>query len=146
MIGIRNVFKTLADVVFTSNTTLATIGLTSPIAKNEEQVFSAWVAFTLGATGGAKCEVVVPAGGSKYAVSITYFDSLTPAVDVAVQTSAAAFGKALANAGNYYAKIEGYVKNGSTAGNIDIQFAQNSSDANSLTILQGSWMEVIKLN
>jgi hypothetical protein len=33
--------------------------------------------------------------------------------------------------------------NGTTAGTIDLQFAQNTADALTLTLLQGSRMEVI---
>lgn len=143
MLGLRTFFSTPANVTFTTNVALATIGLTSPIAANQKQNFKAWIFFLLGATGGFKTEVVVPAGGSVYNVQITIFDGLTPAVDTETITAAASYGKALANAGKYYAQISGYIKNGATAGTIDIQCAQNSSDANTLTVYEGSFMDVI---
>ena len=126
MLGLRSFFAVPANIAIASNVTLATIGLTSPIAKAQNQAFNAYIFFTLGAAGGFKTEVIVPAGGSVYNVSITIFDNITPAVDGVVQTSAASFGKALANAGNYIANVTGYVLNGTTAGTIDIQVAQIS--------------------
>lgn len=144
MIGLRAFYKVAADIAFTSNVVLTTIGLKSPIAANSDQNFRAWIPFTLGAAGGFKCEVLVPAAGVSYRVSITYFDALTPAVDTTTQTAAAAFGAALANAGNYFALIDGYVSNGANAGNIDIQVCQNSSNADTMTVLKGGYLDVIK--
>lgn len=144
MLGLRSFYKVLANVVFTTNTVLATIGLTSPIAKNEKQNFRAWIPFTLGATGGFKCEVLVPAGFVKYAVTLNFYDTVGGILLYDALLAPAVFGDALTGAGTYWAEITGYVKNGINAGTIDIQVAQNSSDALSCTILEGGYMDVIK--
>lgn len=144
MNGIRTFFKVLANVLFTNTVALATVGLTSPIAANQSQNFRAWIPFTLGATGGFKIQITTPAAPTKYAVAINIYDTVggTLLYDAIVAT--APFGNALAAAGTYWAEVTGYVKNGATAGNIDILIAQNSSTGNALTVLEGGYMDVIK--
>lgn len=144
-VGIRTVFKKAADQVITSSTALVTSGLTSPIAANETQKFEVVIPFSVGATGGFKCQVVVPAGGVLFNASFILANTVAPGVVVAQQVASAAFGNAVANAGNHWLKISGTVKNGATAGNLDIQVAQNSSDALSLTVLSGATMEICKI-
>ena len=41
-------------------------------------------------------------------------------------------------------EIEATIVNGTTAGNVDLQMAQNTSDALSLTILRGATCDVLK--
>lgn len=144
MIGIQVSFFVAADVLFTSSAALATVGLTSPIAALQKQKFRAWIPITTGATGGVRVQVVVPAGGSVYHASIRLNNTVTPLITPASQNASAVFTNALANAATHWLEVEGYVVNGATAGNIDIQLAQNTSDALSLTVLQGGSMEVTK--
>lgn len=144
MIGIRNIFKVLADVVFTANTTLATVGLKSPIAANETQKIRAWVPFTVGATGGIKCELVTPGGASSPAVTVIFYNTVAPSVDITLDGINNPINDALADEGGHWALIEAIVTNGATPGNLDLQFAQNSA-ANATTILAGSTMEVVKM-
>lgn len=143
MIGIRRFFRIAANVVVTNSAALVTTGLTSPIAANQTQKFRAWIPVTVGATGGVRLQVVVPAGGVVFLNTIQLFNTVAPALVATVQTSSAAFTNALANAGNHFILVEGTVVNGTTAGNIDIQMAQNTADALSLTILRGGSMDVI---
>ena len=143
MIGLRTIYQVAADVPFASSTALATVGLTSPIAANQTQKIRAWVPITTGATGGVKVQMVVPAGGTAFLATITINDTVTPAVTPYAQTASAAQGNALAAAGTHWVLVECTVINGATAGNIDLQFAQNSA-ANTTTILKGGIMEVVK--
>lgn len=143
-IGIRTFFQIMANIVVTNSTTLVTTGLTSPIAAGQTQKLRFWVPFSVGATGGVRAQIVVPAGGTIFITTITLYNSVAPSITTAVQVASAAFTNALANAGNHWLLIECTIVNGATAGNIDLQMAQNTADALSLTILRGGTCEVIK--
>ena len=142
MIGLRTFYQISADIVRTSSAALVTTGLTSPVAASQTQHIRAWIPITVGATGGVRAQVVVPAGGTLFEVTIKLFNTVAPSLTTAIQNASAAFTNALANAGSHWLEIEGYVLNGLTAGNIDIQMGQNTSDALSLTILKGGYMDV----
>ena len=143
MLGIRSFFAVGANQVFTSNVTLATVGLLAPIAANQKIKFRAQIPFSVGATGGIRAQVLVPAGGAAFIASIKLVNTVSPSITTAEQVASAAFTNAAANAGNHWLEIDGYVENGSTAGSVDIQIAQNTSDALSLTVLEGGSMDVV---
>lgn len=144
MIGIRTFYQVAADIVVTSSVALVTTGLTSPVAANETQHIRAWIPVTVGATGGLRAQIVVPAGGTLFEATIALYNTVAPSLTTAIQAASAAFTNALANAGSHWLAIEGYILNGLTAGNIDIQMAQNTSDPLSLTILKGGFMDVAR--
>lgn len=144
MLGIRNFFTVAADIVVTSSAALVTTGLTSPIAANQTQKVRAWIPFSVGATGGLRLQIVVPAGGVLFEATIRLQDTVTPAVVVAEQQASAAFTNALAVAGDHWLEVEATIINGATAGNVDIQMAQNTSDVLSLTVKRGGSLDVVK--
>ena len=144
MIGQQTFYQVGADIAVTSSVALVSTGLTSPIAANQRQKLRFWVPFSVGATGGVRAQVVVPAGGSLFIASIKLFNTVAPSLTTAVQTASAAFTNAAANAGNHWLEIEVDVTNGATAGNVDLQMAQNTSDALTLTILKGGTANVVK--
>lgn len=141
-LGIKKFLAVIADVVITSSAALITVGLTSAIAAGQRQKIRAWIPITVGATGGVRLQVVVPAGGVVYHATIKLYNSVAPSLTTAAQNASAVFTNALANAGTHWLEVECYVLNGATAGNIDIQLAQNTSDALSLTVLQGGSADV----
>lgn len=143
-IGIRTFFQTVANLVVTNSAALVTTGLTSPIAAGQTQRVRFWVPFTVGATGGVRAQVVVPAGGTIFIASIALYNTVAPALTTATQAASAAFTNALANAGTHWLAIDATIVNGATAGNVDLQMAQNTADALSLTVLRGATLEVIK--
>jgi hypothetical protein len=143
MIGIPTYYKKTAAQVIADDT-LATVGLTSPIAAGETQHFRAWIPFTVGATGGVRAQVVVPAAGTLFAVSIKLYNTVAPSLTTAFQAASAAFTNAAANAGTHWLEIEGTIINGATAGNVDIQLAQNTTDALTLSVGNGATMQVVK--
>lgn len=145
MIGIRTAYKVSANVPFTTNVVLATVGLLAKLAANQIMKVRAWVPFSVGATGGVRAQWVLPAGATILSSS-EINNTVAPLVTVAVQTTSVAITNALANAGNHWVLLEAYIKNGATAGNVDLQFAQNTSDALTLTILEGGNMEVLVEN
>lgn len=144
MIGIRNFFAKLLDQVITSSAALVTTGLTSPIAANQTQHVRFWVPFSVGATGGVRAQIVVPADGVIFNATIKLFNTVAPSLTTAAQAASAAFTNAAANAGTHWLEIEATIVNGTTAGNVDLQMAQNTSDALSLTILRGATCDVLK--
>jgi len=142
-VGIRTAYIKTVSQTFTADTTLATVGLTSPIAAGQTQKFRAWIPINVGATGGVKALVAVPAGGALYNVSVKLFDTVAPAMTTAMYVTSTTFTNALANAGNHWIEVEGEIVNGATAGNIDVQLACNTA-ANALVVLRGAEMEVTK--
>lgn len=138
MIGIRSTANKAADQAFTSNVTLASVGLSTPIAASQKKIIR-WIVFvSVGATGGVRLQVVVPAGGTLFNVAIKLYNTVAPSLTTAFQTSSAAFTNALANAGSHWIEIEAEIENGTTAGTVDLQMAQNTSDPLTLTVKAGS--------
>lgn len=144
-IGIPNVFIVAANVPFTSNVTLTTVGLNSPIAAGQTQNLRFWVPFSVGATGGIRFQLVVPAGGTIFLATNKIFNTVAPLTTISVQTSSAVTTNALANAGNHWIEVEATIVNGATAGNVDLQIAQNTSDVLTLTVLRGGFCRLVKL-
>jgi hypothetical protein len=145
LIGIRVAARVTADVVVTASTSLVTTGLTVPIAANQIFKVRIWLPFSVGATGGVKMQIVLPAAPTSILTSIVLFDPVTPQIITAVQTSSTAFANALAVAGTHWMIIDSIIYNGVNAGNVDVQVACNSA-ANALTALKGGWMDVVKAN
>jgi hypothetical protein len=144
-IGIKVTAMILAAVAITSNAVLASVGLDCPIAAGQTQHLRWWVPITVGATGGVRCQVVVPAGGALYNVSIKLYNTVAPSLTTAALTATAAFTNALANAGTHWLEVEADIVNGATAGTCDLQIAQNTSDILTLTVLRGGFLDVTKL-
>jgi hypothetical protein len=142
MIGIRKFFTVIANIVVTSSVTPVTTGLSSPIAANQKQKLRFWVPFSVGATGGIRAILIIPAGAT-IATAMKLVNTVAPSITTAFQTSSTAFTNALANAGNHWLEVEVYVENSTTAGTVDLQVAQNSSDVLSLTILKGGSVDVV---
>jgi hypothetical protein len=141
MIGIQTTYRIPANVVFTSTVAPATVGLTSPIAPLQSQKIRAWIPFTVGATGGVRSLIAVPAGGVIDQVTTVLYNTVAPSVTP--NSANTVFTNALANAGTHWLVIEAVIQNGATAGNVDITIAQNTSDALSLTVLKDGFMEVV---
>lgn len=139
--GIINNYVVGADIEIASSIALQTTGLTSPIAAGQTQSLRFWLPFSVGATGGIRAQVAVPAGGTIFLSSFMLVNTVAPAiVTPQVQVASAAITNALANAGNHWLEINATVVNGATAGNVDLQVAQNTSDVLTLTILQGGYL------
>lgn len=143
-IGIRNSTLKTADTAVAASVALVSIGLASPIAANQTQKLRWWIPFSVGAAGGVRAQIVVPAGGVVFISTITLNNVVAPATVIATQTASAAFTNAVANAGTHFIEIEATIVNGATAGNVDLQMAQNTSDATPMTALRGGSCDVIK--
>lgn len=143
MLGLRTFYSKLSDQVI-ANATLISIGLVSPVAAGQKQKIRAWIPITVGATGGVRAQVIVPAGGVLLRVSTKLFNAVAPSITPAISNTGVVFTNALANAGTHWLEIEAEVDNGTTAGNIDVQVAQNTTDALTLSVLIGASLEVVK--
>lgn len=141
--GIRFLNSLTATVAVTNSIALVTSGLSFPIAANQ-LVFVRWfVPFSLGATGGFRFQVVVPAAPTFFSGQFNVQDFTTPATFVAFQTVSAAFTNASAVAANYSLIVNLVMKNGATAGTVDLQFAQNNATANPITLLVGGTQVIL---
>lgn len=112
--------------------------LVTPIAASERRLIEINALFTLGATGGFRFNLAVPTGGVAYNVYFRVRDETTPADFTDIQTTAADFTNASAVASNYWLSIVAMIVNGTTAGNVQLLFAQNNSTANAITLLRGA--------
>lgn len=143
--ALRTAAQITAAIAITSNVVPASVGLVSPIGANQVQKLRYWIPFTVGATGGIRAQVVVPAGGTLFQATIKLFNNVAPSLTTSMQTASAAFTNAVANAGDSWLEIEAYIVNGATAGNVDLQIAQNTSDVLTLTVKRGGFVEVTKM-
>jgi hypothetical protein len=142
LIGQQVHAEVAANVAIASSAALQTVGLLVPIAANQKMKIRAWVKFSVGPTGGVRSLVAVPAGGTLLNVSTRLTDAVTPATIPSVVNTV--FTNALAVAGTHWLEIEADIVNGATAGNVDVQLAQNTSDVLTLTVLRGGWLDVVK--
>lgn len=142
VLGKRTACVMPADVPFTTNIVPATVGLLFPLAAGEQVHIRGRVLLSTGATGGVRVVPASPAAPALFHVAAEVVNSVAPSVTPAVLAVNTAATNALANAGTHWVDIEGTIINGATAGNFDLQFAQNSSDALTLTVFKGGWLEV----
>jgi hypothetical protein len=131
------------DQTITSSAALRTVGLSCAIAANQTIHVEAWIPFTVGATGGVRAQLVIPAAGTAYNQTIELHNTVAPADPTAASaTTNTVFTNALANAGTHWMVYTATVVNGATAGTLDLQMAQNTSDALSLVVLRGGYMTI----
>jgi hypothetical protein len=133
--------------VAASTALVAVTGLPVPVAAGQTVKIRYAIPFSVGATGGFKFFIDVPAGGTYFMAAFEAIDGITaaPGSQVAlVQQAAANFANAWAVAGNHLMNAEVTIVNGATAGNITLQFACNSA-ANAITVLRGASADVVTL-
>lgn len=150
MSGINNSYTKTSTTSFTNNTTLATVNLGGtngvPIAANQKMFLHFWIPVIVGAAGGLRFQIVTPAGVASFLATVQLFNTVAPSQTVAVQTSSTVFTNALADAGNHWLEVELAITNGATAGTVDIQFAQNTSNGTALQVLEGAKLETVSFS
>lgn len=149
MSGIQNSAVLTAPVAIATDVVPDTI-LSVTIPKLLRAKIRIWLPFSIGATGGIRAQLTNSGTGVASAITTTIIlvNNVAPSITTAVQTAlATAFTNVLANAGNHWMIIEATLKN-SAAGTaiINLQVAQNTSDALTLTLLTGASMEVLETN
>ena len=140
---IRNggLVRTTADVVVTSNTTLANVaGLSVTLAAATNYKIHAWIPTTAAAAGGIKASL----GGTATVTSMVYEGS----IDNGTKTRASALGTVVATSAAATAgtiEIKGTITS-NAAGTLTVQFAQDTSNASASTVLRGAFLEVLQIN
>lgn len=131
-----------ADQSVTSSTTLVTAtGLSQPVEASRGYGFQAVIMFNLaGVVSGMKFSVSTPASPTNLAYLIEILNGT--GLSVAALGLSAPVAGALATTGLHIARFFGTLENGSNAGNLLLQFAQNTSDASAITVKRGSWFRV----
>lgn len=101
--------------------------------------------FTVGATGGLRVQMVVPAAPVVVTTDILLADCVTTAMIPYSASNNTVFTNALAVAGQHFLDLYFRVENGVTAGTVSAQAACNSA-ANAFTALRGTYMQVTFIN
>ena len=132
-----------ADQTVTNSATLVTVPqLTIPVGINERVLFRYTIYYTSTATGDLKYRVDVPASPTLYRLAT---DNV--ADDVAAGVTSVIIAEAdstalLATGVNGVLRLSGVLSNGSTAGQVIFQFAQNTATAAQSAIIRaGSHFE-----
>lgn len=149
MLGIRNIFANSAlQAVASSIVLVDALELSAPIAANQKAQVKILLAFSVGAAGGFRFKLASPAAPTNYVNSAKVVDGVTVApgsIVALVQAAAGDFANAFAVAGSHVLEMNATIENGATAGDIKLQFAQNTSNATAITVLRGAIMEITYL-
>lgn len=132
-----------ADQTVTNSATLVTVPqLTIPIGANERVLFRYTIFYTSTATGDLKYRVNIPASPTLYRLCTDNVAADVTAGVTSVITAAADSTALLATGTDGVIRLTGVLANGTTAGQITFQFAQNTQTAaQSAVILRGSFLE-----
>lgn len=132
-----------ADQTVTNSATLVTVPqLTLPIGINERIIFRATLFYTSTATGDFKYRVDVPASPTLYRLFAE--EQAADATSVVCSTISAEADDTIlfASGTEGVIRLSGVLQNGSTAGQVLFQFAQNTATAaQSAVIRAGSFLE-----
>jgi hypothetical protein len=145
-IGINTCCVLAADFPATSNTVLANVtGMSFPAAAKSKYCVEMRLPFNLvGTAGGFKFEVLAPATPTYFLQN--YFviaDDATVTIENSI-TAPASVGNTLANAGNHVLVMYVYVET-TVAGTVQLQWAQNVSDASASTLQKGGIMKILQV-
>jgi len=136
------------DVSLVSSTDYQSL-LKLRLGKYERAIFRIWLDLALEAEGDFKYKVTTPTNTVSYrarrVVSEAPIDgAVGEAIAFDVATSGTAETTIIAADGDSYVRLDGTITAGSTAGDVDIQVAQNTSHATASTVKFGSYFEYMK--
>lgn len=119
-----------------------------PLAVNTDYLFEAWIYLTKNASGSGDIQVafVVPAGAALQWAGINSPDpsgGSAPKASVVVLASGTAIAFTQTSTPGWI-KIFGSVKNGAAAGNLQMRWAQNTSNATATVVKAGSFLTTIR--
>jgi len=143
--GIQSTNFLAANQAVTSSVTPVDItGFTFNLGAGRRLVWELWGIFSLGATGGFRFLAHNTSAPTTYNATFQVVDETTPTTFQDAQTTEAAFTNASAVASNYLLTASGIViANAATV--FSIQFAQNNSTANPITMLAGARMRITQI-
>lgn len=134
-----------ADQSRTSSTALTDeTHLQSTIGPNETWIFTWLLSCVFSAVGQLKVAVVVPSGATLLAVAEMHPNGIVPAFGVATASGTGIpLVSALSTSG--VVRVTATVANGSTAGTVKLQIAQNTSDGTATTVQANSNLVAVKV-
>lgn len=145
--GKASVIVKNADESVTSSITLQDDDeLTVALAANTDYAFSIWLRTTSGGggtNGSIKCALTVPAGATLQFSGI-WEGSAGPQTADPILATATALPMPLNGTSNCWARIDGTVRNGANAGNLTLQWAQNTSSGTATVVKAGSSLTLVK--
>lgn len=130
----------------TGTTFVDITGITSPIVANASYSYRAMLPYTAGATGDLKLQISGPTNCAATLVisgpfiTTGTFTSLSGQTTSMTATSLGTFE----GGGTAMVLVEALLRNGANAGNVTLQFAQNTSNGTNTTILAGAFQELIR--
>jgi hypothetical protein len=132
-----------ADQTVTNSATLVTVPqFTLPVGKNERILFRYNLFYTSTATGDLKYRVDVPASPTLYRLFSEEQAADATAIVCASITAEADDTVLFASGTDGFIRLTGVIANGSTAGQVLFQFAQNTqTGSQSAVIRAGSFLE-----
>jgi hypothetical protein len=132
-----------ADQTVTNSATLVTIPqLTLPVGKNERVLFRYNLFYTSTATGDLKFRVDVPATPTLYRLFSEEQAADATAIVCSTITSEADETVLFATGTDGFIRVTGVLANGTTAGQIQFQFAQNTATGSQSAVIRaGSFLE-----
>ena len=136
------------DVSLPSVTDYASL-LKFDLGKYERAIFRAYLDVAYDADGDFKYKIITPTNTVTYRARNMVSEApisgaVTEAVTFDVTTAGSPEVTVVASDGNYYAFIEGTITAGDTAGDVDVQVAQNTSSATATVVKFGSYLEYLK--
>lgn len=142
MQGIQTFSSLIVPITVTNSDVLVNV-FRIPIAANKRQKVKFWLPINVGAAGGVRAQITVPAAGVSFKQTLRLNNTVAPSATIAAVAASTLFTNALANAGDHWIEAEVDVRNGINAGFITLQMAQNTADADPLVVSEAS-MEVFK--
>ena len=132
-----------ADQTVTNSATLVTVPqLTIPVGTNERVLFRYTIFYTSTATGDLKYRVDYPGTATFYRLATDNVAADVTAGVTSVITAEADATALLASGTDGVIRLTGTLSNGSTAGSVIFQFAQNTATASQSAIIRtGSFFE-----
>ena len=136
------------DISIASSTTYQSI-LKFDLGKYERAIFRVYLDVQNHADGDLKYKILTPTNTVTYRARNMVSEApisgaVTEAVTWDVTTAGSPEVTVVAADGDYYAFIEGTITAGDTAGYVDLQAAQNTSNATATTIKFGTYLEYLK--
>lgn len=139
------------DESVTSSTTLQNDDqLVLPLAANARYIFDGWLHYLGAATpaGDLKLSLSVPSGATVHWTNFGVNTSALTAYNVVPEGTGLAGPRAVGTNGatEMSCQPRGYLTVGSTSGNLQLQWAQNSSSATATTIKAGSHLRLVRVS
>lgn len=142
------VARLTADTAGSTNNNLVSTGMSFPIAANGVYTLDCQILFTVSATSGVGLTLGVNGPGTPTQVSLMRWLNTTVTANRIDSSTGAAWGAKIGTTATTVtslsrAHLTGLIENGSTAGTLDIQFA-NIGTTGTTVVKRGSWCKLQK--